>query len=104
LTPGGGFQGGAVIASGVLLLLLANPHQEVSHMLLSKIESISGVAYVGIGALGLWFAGGFLDNRILGLGTTGNLFSAGAIPVIYIWIGMKVGSELSNVLKNMQEA
>ena len=104
LTPGGGFQGGAVIASGVLLLLLANPHQEISHTLLSKIESISGVVYVGIGLFGLLYAGGFLDNRILGLGTFGNLFSAGAIPVIYICIGMKVGSELSNVLKNLQEA
>jgi multicomponent Na+:H+ antiporter subunit B len=104
LTPGGGFQGGAVIASGVLLLLLAHPNQKISHTLLSRIESISGVVYVGIGTFGLWFAGGFLDNKLLGLGSPGNLFSAGAIPLIYICIGIKVGSELSNVLKNMQEA
>jgi multicomponent Na+:H+ antiporter subunit B len=104
LTPGGGFQGGAVIASGVLLLLLANPHQKLSHRLLSGIESVSGVAYVGVGTLGLLLASGFLDNRIFNLGTFGNLFSAGAIPVIYICIGMKVGSELSNILRNLQEA
>ena len=104
LTPGGGFQGGAVIASGVLLLFLANPYQKVSHTVLSTIESLSGVVYVGLGTLGLLFAGGFLDNRILSLGTFGKLFSAGAIPLIYICIGLKVGSELSNVLKNLQEA
>lgn len=104
LTPGGGFQGGAVIASGVLLLLLANPYKELRHNLLNIIESISGFVYVGVGTLGLLFAAGFLDNRILSPGTLGNLFSAGAIPIIYVCIGMKVGSELSNVLKNLQEA
>ncbi len=103
LTPGGGFQGGAVIASGILLLLLANPHQKLNHTLLTVIESISGFVYVGVGTLGLLFASGFLDNRIFSLGTFGNLFSAGAIPVIYICIGMKVGSELSNVLEHLQE-
>jgi len=104
LTPGGGFQGGAVIASGLLLLFLANPYQEINHTLLGTIESISGIVYVGIGICGLLFAGGFLDNRILSLGTFGNLFSAGAIPLIYICIGLKVGAELSGVLKHLQEA
>jgi len=32
------------------------------------------------------------------LGTPGTLFSAGAIPLIYIFLGIKVGTELSNVL------
>ena len=79
LTPGGGFQGGAVIASGVVLL------------------------YVMIGVLGLIFAGGFLDNRFLSLGEYGQLFSAGAIPLIYIIIGLKVGTELSVVLEDLRE-
>ena len=104
LTPGGGFQGGAVIASGVLLAFLANPNQTLNHQLMSKIESISGLSYVAIGTLGLVFAGGFLDNRFLGLGSFGMLFSAGAIPLIYMCIGLKVGAELSNVLQHLQEA
>jgi multicomponent Na+:H+ antiporter subunit B len=53
--------------------------------------------------LGLVLAGGFLDNRFLGLGTLGQLFSAGAIPVIYIFIGLKVGTELSAVLERMKD-
>jgi multicomponent Na+:H+ antiporter subunit B len=104
LTPGGGFQGGAVIASGVLLAFLANPSHTLYHQVIAKIESISGLSYVVIGVLGLVFAGGFLDNRFLGLGDFGSLFSAGAIPLIYICIGLKVGAELSNVLQHLQEA
>ncbi|MFH2096857.1 MAG: Na(+)/H(+) antiporter subunit B [Bacteroidota bacterium] len=103
LSPGGGFQGGAIIASGVVLIILAKPQGKFSHALLSIIESVSGFAYVAIGVIGLLLAGGFLDNRFLPLGEFGSLFSAGAIPVIYILIGLKVGTELTNVLVNMKE-
>jgi multicomponent Na+:H+ antiporter subunit B len=98
LSPGGGFQGGAIIASGVLLLMLALPQSQVSHRLLGATESLSGFAYVLVGVLGIVLAGGFLDNRIMALGEFGTLFSAGAIPIIYIFVGLKVGSELSAVL------
>jgi multicomponent Na+:H+ antiporter subunit B len=103
LSPGGGFQGGAVIASGMLLLLLSNPHQELDHKVISVIESLSGVVYVTLGTVGLFWAGGFLDNNIFGLGAFGLLFSAGIIPLIYVCVGMKVGAELSGVLKHLQE-
>ena len=103
LTPGGGFQGGAILASGVLLLLLAAPGRFFGHGLMAAVESLAGVFYVGIGLLGLFLAGGFLDNRILPIGELGALFSAGAIPVIYSLIGLKVGAELSSMLSNLSE-
>lgn len=56
-----------------------------------------------VGVLGLILAGGFLDNRFLDLGTFGELFSAGAMPIIYIFIGLKVGTELSAVLERMKD-
>jgi len=102
LTPGGGFQGGAVLASGIMLLLLADPDTRLNHGIIEWLESSSGFSYVVVGVLGLVLAGGFLDNRFLGLGTLGQLFSAGAIPVIYIFIGLKVGTELSAVLERMK--
>lgn len=102
LTPGGGFQGGAVIASATLLLFLALPLSRLRHVLLSLTESLSGFGYVVIGVLGLVLAGGFLDNRALPLGEYGHLFSAGAIPVIYVFIGLKVGTELSAVLEHFK--
>jgi len=100
LTPGGGFQGGAVIASGLILLLLAKPESKAGTALFNAVESVSGLAYVGLGIAGLVLIGkgGFLANRILPLGKVGELVSAGAVPVIYILIGLKVGSELSNLL------
>ena len=103
LTPGGGFQGGAIVASGVLMLLLADPLKKFSHGLISAIESLAGIFYVVIGLLGLLLAGGFLDNRFLPLGTLGELFSAGAIPLIYSLIGLKVGAEFSSMLADFSE-
>ena len=103
LTPGGGFQGGAILASAILMLLLADPLREFSHQLISAIESISGLVFVAIGLLGMVYAGGFLDNRILPLGTLGDLISAGAIPVIYSFIGLKVGAEFSSMMVNLSE-
>ncbi len=103
LTPGGGFQGGAVIASGALLLLLADPLKHFSHTLISVVESFAGVSYVLIGVLGLVLAGGFLDNRFLPLGDLGALFSSGAIPLIYSLIGLKVGAEFASILANLTQ-
>lgn len=101
LTPGGGFQGGVIIATGILLLMLANVNWKMNKTVLHIIESLSGAFYVVIGLLGIFLAGGFLDNRILPLGEFGKLFSAGAIPIIYSLIGLKVGSELVGILDNL---
>jgi len=98
LTPGGGFQGGVVIATGVLLSLLSDPESHLAHGMMTAVESLSGAAYVGLGLLGIFFAWGFLDPRALPLGRLGALLSAGAIPFIYSAIGLKVGAELSGIL------
>jgi multicomponent Na+:H+ antiporter subunit B len=103
LTPGGGFQGGAIIASASLLLLLTDPLKHFSHSLISKVESISGLFFIGLGLLGLLFAGGFLDNRLLSTGTLGSIFSAGIIPIIYSFVGLKVGAEFTSMLNNLAE-
>jgi multicomponent Na+:H+ antiporter subunit B len=103
LSPGGGFQGGAIIASGTMFLLLALPESHISRLMVAVTESLSGFSYVVIGVLGVIVAGGFLDNRIMGLGTYGTLFSAGAIPLIYTLVGLKVGFELSAVLDRFRK-
>jgi multicomponent Na+:H+ antiporter subunit B len=103
LSPGGGFQGGAIIASGTMFLLLALPESHISRLMIAMIESLSGFSYVVVGVLGVILAGGFLDNRIMDLGTYGALFSAGAIPIIYVFVGLKVGFELSAVLDRFRK-
>jgi multicomponent Na+:H+ antiporter subunit B len=102
LTPGGGFQGGAIIATAFVLLLMANPEFNINHKIIATVESVSGISFVLIGVFGILLAGGFLDNKVLPLGTFGKIFSAGAIPLIYSFVGLKVGSELSNILSNLQ--
>jgi multicomponent Na+:H+ antiporter subunit B len=101
LTPGGGFQGGAVVASAVLLLFLAYPRYRLRHGILDVLESLSGTVYVVIALLGLVLASGFLDSRFLPLGETGRMLSAGTIPLIYTVIGLKVGTELAGILENL---
>lgn len=102
LTPGGGFQGGVVIATAVLLNLLSSPRSHLAHDVMTAVESLSGAAYVGLGLLGAFLAYGFLDPRALPLGELGRLVSAGAIPLIYSAIGLKVGAELSAILEALK--
>jgi len=97
LTPGGGFQGGAIIATGFLLMLVTYKRFHTNHNIMVWLESIAGLAFVGIGLYGLFSYGSFLQNT----GWTGNLndlVSGGLIPLIYIFIGIKVATELTNVL------
>lgn len=101
LTPGGGFPGGAVIASGFLLLLLVHTTKGLPEKKLSVTESFAGMTYALIGLLGLALANEFLQNYIP-LGIFGTVFSAGIIPLIYIAIGFKVGSELGGILHNLK--
>jgi len=103
LSPGGGFQGGAFIASAFLLFILAGLGKNKSTGIFSFLESMSGVVYVLIGFAGIMLAGGFLDTRILPLGEAGKLISAGAIPVISILIGIKVGAELSSMIVKLSQ-
>lgn len=104
LTPGGGFQGGAVLASAVVLAALTFSGTTVKHRVLELVESFSGITFVILGILGIVLAGGFLDNKIFSLGTFGHLFSAGAIPIIYSLVGLKVGAELSNIVLTMKSS
>jgi len=98
LSAGGGFQGGAIVASGVMLMLVARPGSTLNVALLGVVESLAGVIYVGVGILGLVLAGSFLDTRFLPRGEFGAFFSAGAIPLISALLGVKVGAELSVII------
>ncbi|MEA3353889.1 MAG: MnhB domain-containing protein [Campylobacterota bacterium] len=94
LSPGGGFQGGVIIASAFLLKFLAfGDNITLNHKIISFLESLSGAAFILTGILGVLVMDRFFGN-FLPLGETGNLFSAGVIPLIYIFVGLKVASEI----------
>jgi multicomponent Na+:H+ antiporter subunit B len=102
LTPGGGFQGGAIIASGFLLIYLGCRERRLSRIASALAESLGGLVFVVIGLFGLVFGGHFLSN-FLPKGTVNALFSSGIIPIIYIAVGFKVGSELAGIIDNLIE-
>jgi len=99
LTPGGGFPGGAMIASSVLLLYLADDQFRAKIKGFKVLEGVAGSLYVILGLLGLVLATYFLQN-FLPNGTVGDLLSSGIIPIVYILIGLKVGSEIAGVIDN----
>jgi multicomponent Na+:H+ antiporter subunit B len=102
LTPGGGFQGGVIVASAFLLVYLGYAEKKTVRTWFAATESFAGLVFVIAGLLGLAVGGSFLMN-FLPKGTVNTLFSAGVIPVIYITIGFKVGAELAGIVVDMLE-
>ena len=99
LSPGGGFQGGVIIASGFLLMFLAKGDDlSINHKILELVESLSGVGFILIGVLGVLIVDKFLGN-FLPIGEVGKLFSGGIIPLIYIFVGIKVSAEMTALLE-----
>jgi len=97
LSPGGGFPGGTVMASAFLLVMLGSTSVPGRSGSLPAIEALAGISFGLLGFWGVLTAGQFLNNRVLGTGTPGQLVSAGLIPLISIAIGAKVASEFSGV-------
>ena len=97
LTPGGGFPGGAMIASSILLLYLTDDKFRSNIQGFKILEGTAGSLIVVIGLLGMILATAFFEN-FLPSGTIGNVISAGIIPIIYILVGLKVGSEISGII------
>ena len=93
LTPGGGFQGGVVLAAGPVAILLAGRYVSMKRVaperLAEAADSIGAAAYALMGLAGLIFVGVFLKNP-LPLGTPGQLLSAGMMPLNSIAVGLEV--------------
>jgi len=97
LTPGGGFPGGSLIATAFLLLYLGDQDYRAKIKRFKVLESAMGTIYVLLGLAGLAMGLTFLENYIE-TGVVGTLLSGGLLPIIYVVIGLKVGSELIGVL------
>ncbi|GAI44346.1 unnamed protein product [marine sediment metagenome] len=102
LSPGGGFQGGAIVASAFVLIYMGCRGRRLPEAPTKVIESLGGLVFIIVGLVGLSFGGYFLLN-FLPKGIPNVLFSAGIIPIIYIAIGFKVGSELAGIIDNLIE-
>jgi multicomponent Na+:H+ antiporter subunit B len=110
LTPGGGFQGGAVFASGVALLIVAFGseivHKSLKEHRLSILESSGALIFIGLafGGLAIVFFYNFLvGSSIFGHippsgPNPGDIWTAGVIPFMNIAVGLKVLAGFSAIL------
>ena len=85
LTPGGGFQGGTVVALGLLLVYLAAEHRVYRRLtptaVVDVFEGGGAAAFVGL-ALGALAGGLAFQESFLPLGKIGALTSGGSIPLL----------------------
>ena len=95
LTPGGGFQGGAILAAAAIIVFLLAGHatfQRLTPMpLIDLSEGAAAAAFPAVGALGLVAGSAFLAN-VLPLGRPGDLLSAGTLPVLNLCVGLGVSA------------
>lgn len=93
LTPGGGFQGGVILATAALVVYLGGRvdtfKRAVSHPLTEIAEALGAGGYALIGASAFIVGAAFLTNW-LPLGQTGQLISSGTILLISLAVGLEV--------------
>jgi energy-converting hydrogenase B subunit I len=110
LTPGGGFQGGAVVVSGAVMLLVAFSSEDlkksVRERILSIMESAGALIFAILGFAGLgtvffynFLVGSPIFGRIPPTGpNSGDFWTGGFIPLMNFAVGLKVIAGLSAVV------
>lgn len=93
ISPGGGFQGGVVLASALFVVYLATSYSHAERFepgrLLEAADGAGAGGYVIVGILGLVAGAAYLSNTI-GLGRPGNLISGGTLPILNAVVGLEV--------------
>ena len=119
LTPGGGFQGGAIVASGCAMILVAHGSVwtlgKIKEKNLSILESIGAFCFILLAILGLGFGTVFFKNFLVGSNlifgiipsfgsTIANFNTAGVIPLMNFAVGLKVIAGLFGIVLIMAYA
>jgi multicomponent Na+:H+ antiporter subunit B len=95
LTPGGGFQGGVVLGTGVHLLYVAGTYRALERIRPLPVfdfgEALGTGAFACFGIATALASGAFLAN-VLPLGSFGDLFSSGSVLLLSCAVGVEVAS------------
>jgi len=102
ISPGGGFQGGVIVASAAILLYLGYGYGTTAKALkpefIRKNEAVAAVCYVTLALLGIFMGANFCRNVFFDNGNIGDLFSAGTISFMNYAVGYKVLTGVSFLL------
>ena len=103
LTPGGGFQGGVILAAGLLVLYLATGRVALARLrpveTFETVEAVGAVGFALIGVAGLIAGAEFLHN-FLPHGHSG-LLTGGTIPLGNVSVGLAVAGGVVTVLSEL---
>lgn len=101
LTPGGGFQGGVVVGTGLHLVYVAGRYDALERLRPLTVaewgEALGAGAYACIGVAGIVTSGAFLAN-FLPHGALGSLFSTGTVALLSGAVGIEVASGVAVLL------
>ena len=94
VSPGGGFQGGVIVASACLLLYLAYGYKTASECINMEVlrvnEAVGAILYTLLGVCGLVLGVRFCQNVFFDSSAVGDLASAGTITFMSWAVGYKV--------------
>ena len=106
LTPGGGFQGGVVLATAPLLVYLSGSLEEFERVtspeVIEAAEAVGAGGFALLGVAGLLAGTSYLQN-ILPFGQTGQVFSSGTILLISALTGLEVAAGFVLALREFLE-
>jgi multicomponent Na+:H+ antiporter subunit B len=106
ISPGGGFQGGVVLATGLHFAYLAGDLGVLSRMrpvpVFEVAEAAGAGAFVVVGLAAMATGAAFLSN-VLPHGTFTSLLSAGTVPLLNMAVGLEVASALVLILTRFLE-
>jgi len=101
VSPGGGFQGGVVLATAPIVVYLSVDAKTFVRIapepLVKAAEALGAAAFVVVGIAGLVTGAPFLSN-VLPLGESGSVFSAGTIFVLNLAVGVAVAAGFVSLL------
>lgn len=93
ISPGGGFQGGLVLASALFVVYVVTDYVTVERFrpgtLVEVAEGAGAGGYVAVGVVALLVGSAYLTN-VVPLGNPGNVISAGTIPLLNAVVGLEV--------------
>ena len=106
LTPGGGFQGGVVLATGLHVLYVTGRYDALEALrpvtAFEHGEVMGALLFAGLGFAGVGVSGSFLAN-LLPVGVFGAFLSAGTVEVLNFAVGVEVSCGVIVLLSHFFE-